>query len=146
VDSEIPVLNLLTVIVQDMDKTVAFYRRLGLAIEAEPGSPHVSASFPNGVSLDFDSVDFVPMWDSGWKGTTGGSTLLNFSAVSRDGVDDLYRTLTDAGYAGRQQPFDAFWGARYAIVDDPDGNGVGLMSPIDPERKTWPPEPPPSGR
>jgi hypothetical protein len=36
--------------------------------------------------------------------------------------------------------FDAFWGARYAIVADPDGNDVGLMSPIDESRRTWPPE------
>ena len=55
------------------------------------------------------------------------------------------RKLTQAGHAGRQQPFDAFWGARYAIVDDPDGNGVGLMSPIEGDRTTWPPEAPPSG-
>ncbi len=145
-DADQPVLNLTTVIVRDMDKTLAFYGLLGLTSDAEPGSPHASVSFPNGVSLDFDTVEFVPMWDSGWTGTTGGSTLLNFSVASRDGVDGFYAKLTQAGYAGRQQPFDAFWGARYAIVDDPDGNGVGLMSPIDDSRKTWPPEPPPSGR
>ena len=28
-------------------------------------------------------------------------------------------------------PIDAFWGARYAIVDDPDGNHVGIMGPQD---------------
>jgi predicted lactoylglutathione lyase len=145
VESETPVLSSFTVIVRDMGKTLAFYGLLGLTSDAEPGSPHASVSFPNGVSLDFDSVEFVPMWDSGWKGATGGTTLLNFSVASRDGVDALYMKLTQAGHVGRQQPFDAFWGARYAIVDDPDGNGVGLMSPIDAERNTWPPQPPPSG-
>lgn len=44
------------------------------------------------------------------------------------------------GYLGRQPPFDAFWGARYAIVADPDGNDVGLMSPVEESRRTWPPE------
>jgi hypothetical protein len=39
--------------------------------------------------------------------------------------------------AGRS--YDAFWGARYAIVADPDGSDVGLMSPIDEQRQTWPP-------
>jgi catechol 2,3-dioxygenase-like lactoylglutathione lyase family enzyme len=144
-DTDPPVLNLFTVIVRDMDKTLAFYGLLGLTSDAEPGSPHASISFPNGVSLDFDSVEFVPMWDSGWKGATGGSTLVSFSVASPEGVDALYAKLTQAGHPGRQQPFDAFWGARYAIVDDPDGNGVGLMSPIEAARKTWPPEPPPSG-
>jgi hypothetical protein len=27
------------------------------------------------------------------------------------------------------------------MVEDPDGNPVGLMSPRDLERNTWPPEP-----
>ena len=143
--AETPELNQLNLIVRDMDKTIAFYRELGLAIDAEPGSPHVSVTFPNGASLDFDSVEFVPSWDSGWKGSTGGSTVVGFSVGSREAVDDLYGTVTGAGYAGRQQPYDAFWGARYAIVEDPDGNGVGLMSPIDVDRKVWPPPSPPSG-
>ena len=56
----------------------------------------------------------------------------------------MYGDLVAAGYRGRQPPYDAFWGARYAIVDDPDGNGVGLMSPIEADRKFWPPATPPS--
>ena len=39
----------------------------------------------------------------------------------------------------QQEPYDAFWGARYAVVSDPDGNGVGIMSPVDdalPQRAT----------
>jgi uncharacterized glyoxalase superfamily protein PhnB len=38
-----------------------------------------------------------------------------------------------------QPPWDAFWGARYAIVEDPDGIAVGLMSPISPDRRSPPP-------
>ncbi len=41
----------------------------------------------------------------------------------------------------QQDPYDAFWGARYAVVSDPDGNGVGIMSPPDPAMRTAPPEP-----
>ena len=33
-------------------------------------------------------------------------------------------------------------GARYAVVEDPDGNPVGLMSPIDAARRTMGPTPP----
>jgi hypothetical protein len=57
---------------------------------------------------------------------------------TRQAVDDRYAELTSAGYRGRQPPFDAFWGARYAIVADPDGNDVGLMSPAEDSRRTWP--------
>jgi hypothetical protein len=34
--------------------------------------------------------------------------------------------------------FSAPTGARYAIVADPDGNDVGLMSPIEESRRSWP--------
>ena len=64
----------------------------------------------------------------------------NFAAKrSRNAVDDRYADLVGAGYPGLQPPYDAFWGARYAIVQDPDGNDVGLMSPSDPERRSQPP-------
>jgi hypothetical protein len=32
-----------------------------------------------------------------------------------------------------------FWGARYAIIEDPDGIAVGVMSPISADRKSPPP-------
>lgn len=127
-----------------MDATVAFYRRLGLAIDADAGAIHVQVTMPNGMLLEFDSTEFVTQWDSGWSGSTGGSTVLGFGVPSREAVDAVYGDLVAAGYRGRQPPYDAFWGARYAIVDDPDGNGVGLMSPIEADRKFWPPATPPS--
>jgi predicted enzyme related to lactoylglutathione lyase len=37
-------------------------------------------------------------------------------------------------------PWDAFWGSRYAIVADPDGNHVGIMSPSEPKRRYQGPE------
>jgi len=50
--------------------------------------------------------------------------------------------MTNAGSASQQAPEDAFWGARYAIVEDPDGNAIGIMSPIEPARRRAPPPPP----
>jgi hypothetical protein len=32
--------------------------------------------------------------------------------------------------------FDSTEFARYAIVEDPDGNAVGVMSPVDPARRS----------
>ena len=77
----------------------------------------------------------VPRSDS----ETSPSVPVSFSVSSRAAVDKLYTEVTDAGYKGQQEPYDAFWGARYAIIEDPDGNAVGLMSPIDPDRRAAPP-------
>jgi catechol 2,3-dioxygenase-like lactoylglutathione lyase family enzyme len=140
-----PVLSQLNLVVRDMQATVAFYRRLGLPIEADAAAPHAAAHLPDGLLIEWDSTEFVTQWDTGSAGATGGSTILGFSVPSREAVDQIYADLTGAGYRGHQRPYDAFWGARYAIVDDPDGNGVGLMSPIETERKYWPPEAPPAG-
>jgi uncharacterized glyoxalase superfamily protein PhnB len=57
---------------------------------------------------------------------------------TRRAVDVRYAELTEAGCRARQPPFGAFWGARCAIVADPDGNDVGL-NPAEESRRTWPP-------
>lgn len=140
-----PALGQLTVVVQDMAASVAFDRRLGLTIEAEPGTPHVAVELAGGLMLELDEVGLVPMWDAGWSGRTGGSTVLGFSLPTPAAVDELYADLTGAGHHGHEPPYDAFWGGRYAIVDDPDGNGVGLMTAADDALAHWPPVPPPRG-
>jgi catechol 2,3-dioxygenase-like lactoylglutathione lyase family enzyme len=137
-----PVLAQLNLVVADMAASVAFYRRLGLHVDdTRPFSAHhVEVRMPGGFILELDSVEFAKRWDTGWRGGHGsGRNVIGFSVASRQAVDDRYAELTDAGYAGHQAPGDAFWGARYAIVDDPDGNPVGIMSPIDPTRRTAPP-------
>lgn len=139
-----PSLNQINLAVRDMDTTVAFYRRLGLPIEAQEGAQHVSVTLSNGITIEWDLTDHISQWDSSWAGGTGGTTVFCFSVPTRDAVDEIYAELTAAGYHGRQQAYDAFWGARYAIVEDPDGNFVGLMSPVDLEREYWPPDTPSS--
>jgi uncharacterized glyoxalase superfamily protein PhnB len=63
-----------------------------------------------------------------------GAAVIGFSLPSSEAVDEKYRELTAAGYVGRKPPYDAFFGARYALVEDPDGRPVGLMGPRDPSR------------
>ena len=133
-----PILDQINLVVSDMEATITFYRRLGLNIpDTDPAfqSHHRSAQLPGGVDFDLDSVDFARHWDKGWR---SGAGVIGFKLSSREEVDSVYSDLTSAGYAGQQDPYDAFWGARYAIVEDPDGNPVGLMSPVDPSRRKSP--------
>jgi catechol 2,3-dioxygenase-like lactoylglutathione lyase family enzyme len=138
-----PMLNQFNLVVTDMVATVAFYRRLGLTIAdttPEWDTHHRSAAMPDGIDLDFDSTEFAQVWDQGWT-RAQRTGVLGFGVSSREAVDRIYADLTGAGYTGEQDPYDAFWGARYAIVQDPDGNPVGIMSPIDPARRSTPPAP-----
>ena len=142
-----PVLDLLDIVARDVDASLAFYRRLGLEIpesavwRTASGAHHVDLHLPNGVSFHIDSVALAKSFDRGWSGQGGGGSrvIVGFSLASREAVDARYADLVAAGYAGRQPPYDTFWGARYAVIEDPDGNHVGLMSPIDPARRGAPP-------
>ena len=144
-DERRPVLDQINVVVRDMEAMAAFYRRLGVRID-DPAAPwdrhHRTAETPEGLDLDLDSREFAKVWNHGWREGDAG-VVMGFRVPDREAVDQTYQDLTDAGYAGQQPPYDAFWGARYAVVEDPDGNAVGLMSPIDPERRT-PQDPPPA--
>ena len=139
------VFDQINLVVGDMTAMAAFYERLGVDIATAP-SPwdehHRSANMVGGIDFDLDSTIFATRWNRGWPaGRTG--PVLGFKLASRQAVDVTYADLTSAGYAGQQPPYDAFWGARYAVVVDPDGNSVGLMSPSDPSRRA--PQPPPVG-
>jgi catechol 2,3-dioxygenase-like lactoylglutathione lyase family enzyme len=130
-----PILAQLNLVVADMAASVAFYRRLGLTIDdPNPWSAyHIDVRMPGGLSFDLDTIEFAKRWDAGWHGQPGAAhVVIGFNVASRDEVDRVYADLTGAGYVGQQPPYDAFWGARYAVIEDPDGNPVGLMSPIDP--------------
>lgn len=140
-DQTRPTLNQLNIVSGNVDASIVFYRRLGVEIP-EPriwrtatGAHHVSAI--DGI----DSAAFAQIWNKGWAGRKdlAGRVVVGFSVSSREEVDRLYGEMTSAGHRGPQAPFDAFWGARYAIVEDPDGIAVGLMSPISAKHRARPP-------
>ncbi len=138
------VFDQLNIVVRDMDAAVDFYRRLGIEIpETQPEwqAHHRNASTVGEVALELDSTAFTPQWNAGWPASRPG-VVVGFRVATREDVDDLYAELTGAGHVGQQAPYDAFWGARYAIVEDPSGNAVGLMSPVDPARRSRPSPPP----
>lgn len=138
-----PDLHMLNVVVRDMATSLDFYRRLGVVVSEgqDVSAPHVQLRMPGGFSLELDTAASAQLWHAGWRADSSSvGVVIGFALPSREEVDRRYGELTAAGYVGRQPPFDAFWGARYAIVADPDGNDVGLMSPLDESRRRWPPE------
>jgi catechol 2,3-dioxygenase-like lactoylglutathione lyase family enzyme len=138
-------LDQVNLVVGDVAASRAFYSRLGLDFGAERdpiwSAHHVSA--PGGehapIDIDLDSTAFVTKWDRGWAGGTGA--VLGFKVDSREDVDRLVAALSAEGVAVQQEPYDAFWGARYAVVSDPDGNAVGIMSPVDDALRSEAPSP-----
>jgi catechol 2,3-dioxygenase-like lactoylglutathione lyase family enzyme len=140
-----PVLDQVNLVAADLEATLAFYRRLGFEIADPPSWPagseakHAQADMAGGFRLEFDNVAMARIWDAGRRRPgAGGETVLGVSLESRDAVDRCTEDLRAGGFVVRQEPYDAFWGARYAIVVDPDGRPIGLMSPIDRARAYTP--------
>jgi uncharacterized glyoxalase superfamily protein PhnB len=68
--------------------------------------------------------------DPDWKRAEGHPITLAFLCGDAADVDATFARLTEAGFTGKSEPYDAFWGQRYANVDDPDGNDVALFAPL----------------
>lgn len=124
--------DLVGIVVADMARSLAFYRELGFDLPASAdGEPHVEASLPGGLRVAWDTIETVRSFDPSWQPASGGSRMsLAFACDGPADVDATYARLTAAGHEGHLAPWDAFWGMRYAILHDPDGNSVDLFAPL----------------
>jgi uncharacterized glyoxalase superfamily protein PhnB len=140
-----PVIAKVNIVAKHFDETLKFYRLLGLDIpdptDQPPGSLHAEADNAEGSEFALDNEALARIYNAGRRNDAGCSSIVLTAFVpSRDEVDSTYAKLVAAGYRGQQPPYDAFWGARFAIVCDPEGNDVGLMSPVDEALRSWPPQ------
>ena len=124
-------LDLVGIVARDMGASLSFYRRLGLDIpEGVDDEPHVEATTQSGLRVAWDSVELMRQIDPEWTEPSGGHRVaLAFLCPSPADVDAKYEELAALGH-GHKEPWDAFWGQRYASVRDPDGNQVDLFAPL----------------
>jgi catechol 2,3-dioxygenase-like lactoylglutathione lyase family enzyme len=127
-------LEVVELVVRDMARALAFYRRLGLELPPEADrEPHVEAALPGGLRLAWDTIETIRSFDPEWAPPSGGHRMgLAFRLDTPAEVDRAYDELVSLGYEGHKRPWDAFWGMRYAVVHDPDGNAVDLFAPSGP--------------
>jgi uncharacterized glyoxalase superfamily protein PhnB len=121
--------DLIGMVVRDMAAALQFYRLLGLDIPATMDTePHVEVLLPGGFRLAWDSLEMIKGIDPNWVEPVGQRMTLAFKCENAAEVDTLYNHVIESGYRGHKAPWDAFWGQRYAIVIDPDGNSVDLFA------------------
>jgi len=132
----------------DLEATMAFYRLLGVEIPDEAiwrsatGPHHVNVGrIADGCELQLHSPALAAAYHAGYEADPRAAAMvLGFGVADRAAVDALHDRLVAAGHPSRMAPHDAFWGARYAIVGDPDGRDIGIMSPSDAEHRDPPPD------
>jgi uncharacterized glyoxalase superfamily protein PhnB len=126
----VPELNAIGIAVSDMARSIRYYRLLGLDVPETPGADHVDAFLPNGVRFMLDSEDVMRSFREDWTRQTGNQIGVALECASPAEVDELYAQVTGAGFRGEKEPWDAFWGQRYALLLDPDGVEVSLYAAL----------------
>jgi uncharacterized glyoxalase superfamily protein PhnB len=120
------------IVSRDIAESCRFYRALGVEVtEPGVGDDHFEATLPSGLRLMWDTEEMIRKLDPEWKRPSEGHAMaLAFGCESAAEVDETYARVVGAGFTGKTEPFDAFWGQRYATVDDPDGNSVDLFAAL----------------
>jgi uncharacterized glyoxalase superfamily protein PhnB len=123
-------LNGIGIVTIDMARSLDFYRRLGLDVPDTPDEGHVNIDLPNGSRLMLDSEEEMRKFLPDWVSRPGNAFSLALQCESPADVDRLYAEMVGAGHHGDKEPWDAFWGQRYAKLLDPSGVAVDLYAPL----------------
>jgi catechol 2,3-dioxygenase-like lactoylglutathione lyase family enzyme len=121
--------DMIGIVAHDIERSLSFYRLLGLDLPSpKKGEDYVEVKTPNGYRISWNALSMVKKIDASWVEPVGHRMELAFLCDSPAEVDATYAKLEAAGYTGHKGPWDAFWGQRYAIAVDPDGNRVSLFA------------------
>jgi len=124
--------TVIEIVTADLGKALAFYRTLGLEVPAGvEDAPHVEVPLPGGNRLAFDPESTIASFTEDYTPPTGeGRVALAFGFETPAEVDEAHAALVSGGAPSVHEPFDAFWGQRYATVTDPDGTHVDLFAAL----------------
>jgi catechol 2,3-dioxygenase-like lactoylglutathione lyase family enzyme len=125
-----PQLNAIGIVVSDMARSIRFYRLLGVDVPDTPDEGHLDSFLPNGVRFMLDREEEVRSFRPDWTRKTGNQLALAFQCETATEVDEIYACVTEAGFHGEKEPWDAFWGQRYAQLQDPDGVPVDTYAAL----------------
>jgi uncharacterized glyoxalase superfamily protein PhnB len=123
-------LNAIGIAVSDLRRSMHFYRLLGADLPEDPAEDHVEATMPNGTRLMFDTEEVIRSFMPDWTRANGNQVSLAFECANAAEVDEVYARVVAAGFEGEKEPWDAFWGQRYALLGDPDGVRVNLYAAL----------------
>ena len=127
-----PKLDFFGVVVSDLARSLAFYGKLGLEFpEGAENEQHVEAPLAGGMRYALDTEEVMKAFDPEWqRPSSGHATGGAFRCESPEEVNRVFGELLDAGATTHKEPWDAFWGQRYAQLKDPDGTVIDLYAPL----------------
>lgn len=121
----------INLVVADLERSRAFYERLGIAFRARnrhgEGPAEAWVSTNAGITVVLHSTEFASWWDETAPRPSAGGPQLDLELTSADALDAAVAVLDTSTV---KQPTDMPWGQRFAIVLDPDGHRIGLKAPV----------------
>jgi predicted lactoylglutathione lyase len=134
-------LYMLGLVVRDMARSLAFYRRLGVAVPAgSDDENHVQVQMGSGLTFFLDANP--TRWDPTFPATRaqadprvvdgagGYPAILEFYLHSRAAVDAKYAELIAYGYQSLRPPYEAPIKMYMAMITDPEGNAILLSGEL----------------
>jgi uncharacterized glyoxalase superfamily protein PhnB len=121
-------LDLIGIVTQDMARSLAFYRNIFTIPEGLDSEGHVEITLESGLRFAWDTVAVMQSFEPHF--TFVPKQVGAFLCADAADVDKKYRELIAKGGKSVKEPWDAFWGQRYALVADPDGNVLDLFAPL----------------
>jgi uncharacterized glyoxalase superfamily protein PhnB len=122
-------LYMVGLMVEDMGKAVEFYRRLGIDIpEGSENQQHVPVKMGE-LTFFMNTKTLNERWDPARTEASGGyRIILEFNMQTREALDAKYAELTGYGYESHVAPYETYFNAYFAMVNDPDGNTILLSA------------------
>ena len=114
---------------RDIEATIKFYQILGFHFK-EFGEGHFEGTTSSGLRIMLDSFELLRKINPEWQEPKTPGVTLCFLQESPLKVDETHKKLIAAGYSSEKDPWDAFWGQRYASVRDPNGNQVDIFASL----------------
>lgn len=126
----------INVVVSDVAGASQFLRALGVEVPELTGewadwAPHhvELPTVADGFDADLDSSEFATHW--GGLPERFNGVVVNLRVDERSDVDAHFDKALGLGATELRAPYDAFWGARFAVVQAPGPLTVGIMSAVD---------------
>lgn len=124
-------INAVAVSTSDMKRTIEFYSILGFDFtDVDQTQDHAEPITPDGSArLMIDKKELIESI-IGEIPKPGNHSGFAIEYENPTEIDEVSKKLLSSGFNVNKEPWDAFWGQRYCIVEDPDGYKVDLYAQL----------------
>ncbi|EQC52071.1 VOC family protein [Bacteriovorax sp. DB6_IX] len=123
-------LDAIGIAARDVDQTLEFYELFNMDFQ-NYGEGHYEAKTASGMRVMIDSFELLKQINPNWKEPIASGVVLCFLQKTPEEVDLLVSKIKSAGFEVMKEPWDAFWGQRYASVIDPNGNQIDIFATLE---------------